>query len=192
MKWKQFKQVIKKLEKDTGFSIVLPDDAKEQFKALSAEEREKLTDMIVMNVLLESVNDNEVEDEDNEGTEHYISDELLDSSDASDSVETVLHDRGTTYGDFAEGANLSQELKQLFYSHLSKNSKSTHPPKAVLEAIEMIIHKLSRIANGDVLYRENFRDIAGYAKLADDFLSTYEGATDAVVTKVKLVDGEWR
>ena len=38
------------------------------------------------------------------------------------------------------------------------------------EALEMIAHKLGRIANGDPDYADSWVDIAGYAKLVADRL----------------------
>jgi len=39
-----------------------------------------------------------------------------------------------------------------------------------LEAMEMILHKISRISNGDPNYADSWRDIAGYATLVADRL----------------------
>ena len=42
------------------------------------------------------------------------------------------------------------------------------------EALDMILHKIARIANGDPNYADSWIDIAGYAKLISDRL---EGVT---------------
>ena len=39
------------------------------------------------------------------------------------------------------------------------------------EAINMICHKLGRIANGDPTYDDSWRDIAGYAMLVVRYLN---------------------
>jgi hypothetical protein len=38
------------------------------------------------------------------------------------------------------------------------------------ESLEMIMHKVARILNGDPNYSDSWHDIAGYAKLIDDVL----------------------
>ena len=38
------------------------------------------------------------------------------------------------------------------------------------EALEMIVHKIARIINGDADYSDSWRDIAGYAMLISDRL----------------------
>ncbi|BAF69565.1 hypothetical protein [Nitratiruptor sp. SB155-2] len=93
-------------------------------------------------------------------------------------VEQILEERGNIYGDFNRQAKISQQLKQIV---LEANPNITkHPP--VAEGIEMILHKIARIANGKELYIENFRDIAGYAQLIADAIEHIEGAIDANVT----------
>ena len=42
--------------------------------------------------------------------------------------------------------------------------------KVLLEAMEMILHKIARIFNGDEIYIDNWADIAGYATLAVQYL----------------------
>lgn len=39
------------------------------------------------------------------------------------------------------------------------------------EALEMIVHKIGRILNGDPDYADSWHDIAGYAKLVEDRLT---------------------
>ena len=41
---------------------------------------------------------------------------------------------------------------------------------AIVESIDMICHKLGRIANGDPFYDDSWRDIEGYARLVTNFL----------------------
>ena len=42
------------------------------------------------------------------------------------------------------------------------------------EALEMILHKIARIVNGDPDYADSWVDIAGYAKLVADRLEGIE------------------
>ena len=81
------------------------------------------------------------------------------------SVESILVERGKRYGDFIDHAAISQHLKQSMacpgWHELSCDQK---------EALEMIVHKIARILNGDPNYADSWLDIAGYAKLISDRL----------------------
>lgn len=81
-----------------------------------------------------------------------------------DKVGGTLTERGERYGDFTENARISQYLKAAMvkcrgYSSLS----SVHR-----EALEMIAQKIARILNGDPDYKDNWHDIQGYARLAEE------------------------
>ncbi|WP_288076969.1 hypothetical protein [Pseudomonas sp.] len=105
-------------------------------------------------------------------------------------IDEVLSERGARYGSFAGQAEISQHLKRLVRRYLERRDK--HPPDFILEALEMICHKMARGINGEISYIENFRDIAGYATLVAETLAEVNGATDVRVTAVRRVDGEWR
>jgi hypothetical protein len=51
----------------------------------------------------------------------------------------------------------------------------------------MVFHKLARAANGDTLYADNYRDVAGFAQLIVENLQQFPGATDSVVTTTPVV-----
>lgn len=79
-------------------------------------------------------------------------------------VYTTLAERGSRYGDFTDNALVSQSIKEEFWKHPGW-------PKLDLvkrETLEMIAQKIARILNGDPEYRDNWHDIAGYAKLAEN------------------------
>lgn len=78
------------------------------------------------------------------------------------SLNEILQDRGANYGDFSTQAAISQAFKNLFYEKVHSYEKMT---PAMKEAIEMIFHKIARIANGDPAYIDSWVDIAGYATL---------------------------
>ena len=85
------------------------------------------------------------------------------------SVEDTLKQRGSRYGEYPKVSHVSQEIKAI----LSKGAKSagksdSDMPDYVWESLDMIANKLSRIVNGDPLYDDNWRDIAGYAQLIVD------------------------
>lgn len=118
--------------------------------------------------------------------------ELLEQLEQTEPVHTTLTSRGEQYGNFATQAQLSQTLQAIWKQHYFQVHPKGQLPNFVLEAVSMILHKLARAANGDPLYIDNFRDIAGYSQLVVDLLATYPGATDATVTKTtNPSDKQW-
>ena len=83
-------------------------------------------------------------------------------------LNVVLTERGKRYGKFADHAFVAQRIKRAIFSVCERESLA---PDQV-EALEMIAHKLARIANGDPNYPDSWVDIAGYAKLVADRLKT--------------------
>ena len=76
-------------------------------------------------------------------------------------VEKTLEERGSRYGEFAKHATISQELKDIVYKYLDpEKNENIHA-----EALDMIMHKVARILNGDPNYIDSWHDIAGYATL---------------------------
>jgi hypothetical protein len=86
-------------------------------------------------------------------------------------VDTILRERGTNYGEFTNHAVLSQKLKEAFHTHVANTGHPEAFIDSMVEAIDMIFHKIARIANGDPLYVDSWQDIAGYAQLIVDELS---------------------
>ena len=79
----------------------------------------------------------------------------------------VLEERGARYGAFKDFSEVSQSLKAVFLHGMASVGKDpTEQNRAVMEAVEMICHKLARVSTGDTMYDDNFVDIAGYAELA--------------------------
>lgn len=76
-------------------------------------------------------------------------------------VAKTLEERGKRYGEFPEHAAISQKLKAVVNEHGAKLD-STHR-----EALDMIMHKVARILNGDPDYADSWHDIAGYAVLVE-------------------------
>lgn len=75
----------------------------------------------------------------------------------------LLQERGKTHGDFTQNAIYGQELRSLFRS---SPQWSAMPPEH-REALDVMAVKLSRILSGQSQFRDHWRDIAGYATLAD-------------------------
>lgn len=83
----------------------------------------------------------------------------------TNTVNDTLAERGLRYGHFFDHATISQKLKDAFFEHFLNHHSHEMDP-VLTEALEMILHKLARIANGDEMYDDNYTDIAGYAILA--------------------------
>jgi hypothetical protein len=83
--------------------------------------------------------------------------------DKSDNLENILAERGKEYGDFKSQSELSQRLKMFINSHLKNYPNNLSLEK--FEALEMIVHKISRIINGNPNNIDSWRDICGYSQL---------------------------
>ena len=83
-------------------------------------------------------------------------------------VDDVLDSRAKDYGKFKDGAALMQGMKRLLADHAAKHDKTFSDDQ--WEALEMIVHKVGRIVNGNPDKVDNWVDIAGYATLVADRL----------------------
>lgn len=86
----------------------------------------------------------------------------------SSSVHSTLEQRGKRYGVFRGHAEITQALKTSMaltagWQRLSSSQR---------ESLEMIVHKIGRILNGDPDYADSWHDIAGYATLVEQELNT--------------------
>jgi hypothetical protein len=83
-------------------------------------------------------------------------------------VDQVLDSRAKDYGKFIEGAEIMQMLKRLVHNYIE--DRGTPLAFDQREAIDMIIHKLGRIINGNPDKVDHWVDIAGYATLVAERL----------------------
>jgi len=88
--------------------------------------------------------------------------------DFPDQVDETLDARALDYGKFIEGAEVMQMLKRVVQAALNNRDKVLAHDQA--EAMDMIIHKIGRIVNGNPDVVDHWLDIAGYAKLVADRL----------------------
>jgi hypothetical protein len=84
----------------------------------------------------------------------------------------VLNERAQDYGKFKDGAALMQGIKRLLADHARAHNKTFTDDQ--WEALEMIVHKIGRIVNGNPDKVDHWTDIAGYAKLVADRLQGVE------------------
>ena len=85
-------------------------------------------------------------------------------------IEEVLNQRQATYGSFTKNAEVSQMLKYF----MTQGTNYKQMPVAHREALEMIVHKIARIVNGDPNYIDNWVDICGYSQLVIEEITSYE------------------
>ena len=87
------------------------------------------------------------------------------------SVDNTLAERGSRYGDFSDHALIAQELQNVMRTPLDDDSRGWPALSAVQkQALTVIADKIARILSGDPNYADNWHDIQGYAKLAEDRL----------------------
>ena len=81
-------------------------------------------------------------------------------------IEDTLAERESTYGNFADHAKITQNIKEAMWN--SPNWQKMSADKK--EALEMVAHKIGRILNGDPEYHDSWHDVIGYTKLVADTL----------------------
>lgn len=79
-------------------------------------------------------------------------------------IEETLAERGARYGDFTDRARVAQGVQSLMHSSGGWERLSLDKR----QALTVIADKIARILTGDPEYRDNWHDIQGYAKLAED------------------------
>jgi nucleoid-associated protein YejK len=103
-------------------------------------------------------------------------------------IKQTLNERGKRYGSFKGHAEVSQRLKVVVQEELETREKFLSPVQQ--EAVDMILHKLARIVNGDSNYIDSWRDIVGYTQLVVDELLATDGSTDVKTLPLEVVDGQ--
>lgn len=89
-------------------------------------------------------------------------------------VNTTLNERAKTHGSFIDNGRIIQMLRYDM-RHEGKNwDELTAYQK---EALEMIQHKIGRILSGNPNEPDHWRDIAGYATLVENILTTGQSHT---------------
>lgn len=94
----------------------------------------------------------------------------LQAKEYAEMIEDVLTERGQRYGKFVNHAYITQGMKLTMMQEEGWNRLADDQK----EALEMIVHKIARIINGDPNYVDSWVDIAGYAQLVADRLKGIE------------------
>lgn len=92
-------------------------------------------------------------------------------------IDTTLAERGSRYGAFPGHAKITQEMKLA----MQASAKWDHLAYDQKEALEMVVHKIGRILNGDPDYIDSWTDIIGYTRLVEARLIAAEEAAKKVV-----------
>jgi hypothetical protein len=79
-------------------------------------------------------------------------------------LEKTLEERGSNYGRFDSQADLCQNMKLVLQGTAGWLGRMNASQR---ESVEMILHKIARIVNGDPNYVDSWTDIAGYATLVE-------------------------
>lgn len=82
------------------------------------------------------------------------------------SIQDTLNERQKTHGVFANHARICQDLKCVMYTQLSWGLLADDQK----EALEMVVHKIARILNGNPNHHDHWLDICGYSQLVADRL----------------------
>lgn len=91
---------------------------------------------------------------------------MPDEDDDTPSVDDILDERGDRYGTFESNAKTCQLLKNVLHAQDGWYRLSY----VQREAVEMIMHKISRLVNGDGTYLDTVVDISGYNQLMLDHM----------------------
>lgn len=84
-------------------------------------------------------------------------------SEPVNTIEAVLGDREKTHGSFKTHALYTQQLKRVAHGSHKWEALSDEQK----ESIDMILHKIGRIINGNPNVKDHWTDISGYSTLVE-------------------------
>jgi len=79
----------------------------------------------------------------------------------NNTVAQILDERKKTHGEYTTHSKMAQDLKRV----VRNSPNSAKLSDAQMEGLDMILHKVARILNGDANHKDHWDDIAGYATL---------------------------
>lgn len=83
-------------------------------------------------------------------------------------MDSILKERGSRYGSFEGHSRITQAIKRAMKQSPNWDGALSDD---MIEALEMVAHKIGRILNGDPEYVDSWDDLAGYASLVSKRLS---------------------
>lgn len=84
-------------------------------------------------------------------------------------IDATLAERGARYGDFTDHADVAQQLQDVMrWREMDPRAGWARLSSVQRQALTVIADKIARILTGDPDYTDNWHDIQGYAKLAED------------------------
>lgn len=89
---------------------------------------------------------------------------------ATQVTDQLLNERGATHGDYGQNAEMAQDLKGLFRTAHNWDSLSSDKR----ESLDLIATKIARILSGNADEPEHWKDISGYARLAERGCSLFK------------------
>ena len=92
-----------------------------------------------------------------------------------DKIDKILDEREKTHGRFSDVAEINFSL----VSVINEQLQLMIPTDFV--SISMILHKISRIACGNPMFKDHWVDIAGYAKRAIEFREQNEPVCESII-----------
>ena len=93
-------------------------------------------------------------------------------------INAVLSERGSRYGAYEYHARVTQALKSVMSDFVKADGTAPWDNLQPYhrEAIDMILHKLGRIINGDPDFDDSWVDIVGYAQLVVNIINAKKEA----------------
>lgn len=102
------------------------------------------------------------------------------------SVEKTLAERGNRYGDFTDHARIAQGIQSVMHAEPNWRGRLNDVQR---QALTVIADKMARILSGDPNYDDNWHDIQGYARLAEERLP--ETTLEQVTKRTADVIYDW-
>lgn len=86
-------------------------------------------------------------------------------------IDQTLGERGGRYGSIGMNSQFTQEMMSLVETFDDERPIDQKLSYVHRECLHMIFHKIARMVCGDCWYADNAHDIAGYAKLLEEFIN---------------------